>query len=211
MTISRYPIKQSQFQGFDHGAQEDKLCWKGILYSQIEIDTTTKQTLHLFTTHLQAQYVYFQKDAKLNNKDLENGTYQLQTKITQICQIRDFIETIYREKSIIKNDKKNIVALCGDLNIDARGDEIPSEYLIKFHPYFEKYRERLEKNKNGPISFSEYDYIMDIFSGDGVDKVINLSLESYGEHKVTNGDIVYDENGNKMPAETFLSCKEDQM
>ena len=211
LTISRYPISDIQFYSFNHAANDDYLAYKGVLYSQIEIDPLTEQKLHLFNTHLQAQYVSLKKDAKITDKDLEKGQYTLQARITQACDIRDFIEIIYKEKFITKNDNKNIVALCGDFNMDAKGDEIPSDYLIKFNPDFEKYREELEKNKNGPISFSEYDYIMDIISGGGADKIINLSFESYGEHQVTMGEIVTDKNGNKVGAENFLTWEGSRM
>ena len=100
LTISRYPIKESQFHGFDHADGICKFAWKGILYTQIEIDDMTKQTLHLFNTHLQAQYVYLKKDEKISHKHLERAKYSLQARITQTCDIRDFIERIYKEKSI---------------------------------------------------------------------------------------------------------------
>lgn len=59
--------------------------------------------------------------------------------------------------------------------------------------------------------FSEYDYIMDILSGGGADKIIDLGFESYGKYPTTMGEIIYDEKGNKTPADTLLTHKKDQM
>ena len=52
---------------------------------------------------------------------------------------------------------------------------------------------------------------MEIISGNRTDKVIDLALEGFGKRPVTFGETLNGDQGIKMPCETFLTLKEDQM
>ncbi|EGR34302.1 hypothetical protein IMG5_017300 [Ichthyophthirius multifiliis] len=54
LTISRYPIIQTEYKPFKYGVLSDNLSQKGVLYNKIQIGNTY---MHLFNTHLQASYI----------------------------------------------------------------------------------------------------------------------------------------------------------
>ena len=54
LTISRFPILESEFKSFGSGCFSDAIATKGVLYTQIQI---RDEILHLINTHTQATYV----------------------------------------------------------------------------------------------------------------------------------------------------------
>lgn len=54
LTLSRFPIIQSEFRSYSNGVFSDSISDKGVLYTQIMIGS---QIIHLFNTHMQASYI----------------------------------------------------------------------------------------------------------------------------------------------------------
>ena len=106
----------------------DSLSWKGILYTEIKPKNSTK-TLHVISTHLQAQYNVYTDNLKDKNK-LEKSKIGYQTRLSQASELREFIEKLYVEKGIIEGDLNNIVIVVGDLNIDSRtSPKLPKSFI----------------------------------------------------------------------------------
>ena len=53
ITLSRFPVLESEFVSFERGAFSDKLADKGVLHTSLEIDG---KILHVYNTHLNASY-----------------------------------------------------------------------------------------------------------------------------------------------------------
>lgn len=54
LTMSRFPILESEFQPYTYGVFSDSVSNKGVLYTKILIKD---MVLHLFNTHMQASYI----------------------------------------------------------------------------------------------------------------------------------------------------------
>jgi endonuclease/exonuclease/phosphatase family metal-dependent hydrolase len=99
--LSRYPITLHKTFLYKNAVQSDKLSYKGVIYTKIEIKKDFH--LNLFSTHLQASY----KD------DLPLFDPSVKARLDQLAELVEFI----RAQNI--NDSESIV-VAGDLNINSR-------------------------------------------------------------------------------------------
>ena len=79
LTLSRFPIVESEFKLFKVGAFTDSKLAKGVLYTKIQVRNSF---IHVFNTHLQATYLH--DDTRRMKTSVENREAQLML-------IRDFI------------------------------------------------------------------------------------------------------------------------
>jgi endonuclease/exonuclease/phosphatase family metal-dependent hydrolase len=104
LILSRFPIISYSFCPYRYGVISDSLAQKGVLYAKILIKDCY---FHLFTTHLQASYLY-------------SGEYHFkvscETRMAQISQI-SFIMSEILKSEYHKRDK---ILLVGDFNVDAQ-------------------------------------------------------------------------------------------
>lgn len=105
LILSRFPIVESDSFTFSRGIDADQLACKGALYCKIQLKP--KVFLHVFTTHLQADY-----EKNLHQKSNGNTPNQLM-RFDQLKMLMRFI----RSKTL--NDTHQIIVL-GDFNINSR-------------------------------------------------------------------------------------------
>jgi sphingomyelin phosphodiesterase len=79
VTISRFPILESEFRPYTIGVFSDSISNKGVLYTKIMIKD---QYLHLFNTHMNASYF---------TTNLDEVQASIDTREEQIELLRDFI------------------------------------------------------------------------------------------------------------------------
>lgn len=56
LTLSRFPIVESEFFPYEYGVVSDALSYKGVLYVKVVI--AGKHVAHIFNTHTQASYFH---------------------------------------------------------------------------------------------------------------------------------------------------------
>lgn len=105
LILSRFPIVESDSFTYARGIDADQLSCKGALYAKIQLKP--KVFIHLFTTHLQADY-----EKNLHSKSEGNKANQLM-RMDQLKMLMRFV----RSKTL--NDTHQIVLL-GDFNINSR-------------------------------------------------------------------------------------------
>lgn len=98
--LSRFPITEHNFQGFQNGVVPDLFSLKGILYCKIEIHG---EPLHLFTTHLQASYPTTSQSEFQNYRQVRRHQMQM---------MKEFIRA--------NSHDKELILLLGDMNVDAK-------------------------------------------------------------------------------------------
>jgi len=111
LTVSRYPIIDTQFIGFEHSASVDQSVWKGGLYTEILIDERNERKVHVFNTHLQAQYNPFDESSKMSEKRLKKCIKSTNVRISQICDLRKLIDHVINEKGIEDGNINNPLVL----------------------------------------------------------------------------------------------------
>ena len=108
ITLSRFPILDSEFVPFKYGIFSDSTASKGVLYTKILVKD---QYLLLFNTHLQASYI---------SVDIHEIEAALGTREQQIVHIRDFINVKVDQFNQAHPNKQPLVMLVGDLNVNSR-------------------------------------------------------------------------------------------
>lgn len=120
LTLSKYPIVDSDFYHYKHSSQVDALSWKGVLYTKILVQDkpNAKSYLHLFNTHLQATYT----GASYKKKNHSSYTARLNQSLELSNFIHKKMESVAAEEkkradSGSEGPVKHSFMLCGDLNI----------------------------------------------------------------------------------------------
>lgn len=132
LTISKYPILETEFIPFKKHSGVDALAYKGVLYSKIEVEDG--KIIHVFNTHLQAHYSGRQYTPKSDGL--------LRARLSQIIQIREIIDNFCKKywenlKENCESTKQSVI-LCGDMNIRRVGEfhplatlnEVSGEYQL---------------------------------------------------------------------------------
>lgn len=99
--LSRYPIIETEFQGFYNGLGPDLFSFKGVLYTKLNVQG---ETIHVFSAHTQASY--HTDDPRLFN-------YYRMVRRSQFRMMRDFIERKTQES-------QDLILVMGDMNVDGR-------------------------------------------------------------------------------------------
>jgi endonuclease/exonuclease/phosphatase family metal-dependent hydrolase len=128
LTMSRFPIIESEFRAFNYSVLSDSLANKGILYTKIKIG---ESYLTLFNTHLQASYFgsgHFHWDISVK------------TRLDHIQELCDYLRQVIYERG---DDNLGRVLLVGDFNVDAHN------YEKKKKVYYKNYFKLVKKlNQN---------------------------------------------------------------
>ena len=212
LTLSRYPILKSKFYTFKNGCDIDKVSAKGVLYTKINF---LGCTLHLFNTHLQANYGYNWSEPRTKKSFL--------CRAAQLIEVREFIkETLVGEEY----SKSHISMIVGDLNIDSNknGKIKPTTYMNTFPNEFlliptldiEEDKsmdndplEALEKPLDNFLSINnEYDMMLHLLTEGGKHEITDYLQDRFiakkWDHIATYGDYIV-RGGQKIPLETAFT------
>ena len=124
LILSRFPIVNTQFRPFGFGTFPDSLAKKGVLYTEIVI---SGHTVHLFTTHTQANYV---------TSDPEE--HRLYRSVTR--QHIELLAQFMSEKLRVPG----MILLAGDLNVDALEHQKDSAVMNEGMDEYQILRKTLE-------------------------------------------------------------------
>ena len=191
--MSRFPIVAKDEMIFTKYMADCSLSSKGAIYAKISIDG---HYLHLFNTHLQANYYntfYVYKEC------INNRTYQVQ----------QLIKFIAEKTEKMRHD--DIILVVGDFNISSRKfnslmmDQFKSRALVD--PAFRIFLEP------GFDHIYEYENLLKILGNKGMFKVKDLKQEISDEEggPPTFGGVKLYEDGTKGPVETALAGEADLM
>ena len=173
ISLSKFPILASDTIVYPPGVNSDRLAAKGAVYIHTRKDLGDEDYVdfHVFNTHLQASYDFHESNVK--NEAIRK---------TQLEDLKNFIN------SKVSNlpSEKNIVLLCGDLNVNGRksveiGDQHSDGYLD----------------------------MMERLSIDGY-RMTDLLFERTKEHGITVGDGI-EIDGKLTPRETKLTNSNDYL
>lgn len=194
--LSRFPILKQAEMSFSRYAYSDAMSNKGALYARIKIGNST---LHLFNTHLQANYLH---------SDFTTYSYSINYRIChQVIELINFIDEQTMDMS--QNDK---IMIWGDFNISSlpfsQSTRNSLKELAKRYP---KYSDLLEDDYD---SLGEYKILLKLLSKEGRFTVQNLKSgdeENTLSDPITFGDFVVNQDGTKSPAEVALTHESDSM
>lgn len=182
LTLSKYPIADTSFLPFDHGSGVDRLAFKGILYSRLEIDPGS--FLNLFNVHLQSHY---------HAADFAN----IVSRLKQIHQLKKHVElclktfTKIERRAQLSLEFNEPVYLIGDFNVCANRNRFSKQSVAAF-----KTRKRtafdlfLDGQPDEEPLFKEYSFLLHTLKqpfsfAKESNKVRDLLKERYGHHPVT--------------------------
>ena len=111
--LSRYEILEKDEVIYTQGKGVDRLCSKGSLYIKIKPFNTH---LHIFTTHLQAEYF---------TEDFKTFIQYREVKKSQLIEFKNFVNN----KTQLSNDP---IFIAGDFNVDGR--ENNEKFKLKSRP-----------------------------------------------------------------------------
>ncbi|CAI2170394.1 411_t:CDS:2 [Funneliformis geosporum] len=190
--LSRFPIIESNTMIYPSGVYSDRFSNKGALYAKIEL--SPKDVIHLFMTHTQASYI---SAPPLTEKSVI-------TRQEQLFHFRKFID-----KCTLNDHLEEPIILVGDLNVNSRprpnspdinGDTAEYLNMIKILS-----GEGIEANQiDKSASLDER-----LYNNSKIVKIIDTLKERYGNHPITFGDVILDDNGTIIPRETVLTGKDD--
>ncbi|CAI2370288.1 unnamed protein product [Moneuplotes crassus] len=195
--VSRFPIIKTAEMTYSRYAYSDSMSQKGALYARIKIG---KSTLHLFNTHLQANYLH---------SDYTTYSYSIDYRDHhQLQELSDFID-----EQLADADDNCKIMIVGDFNISSRPfSEATIEGLRELSKTYPEYKKMLDEDYD---QLGEYKHLMNMLSKDGKYTVINLKkgLDQEGEtlDVVTFGDYIQNEDGSRSPAEVALTHRSDSM
>lgn len=183
LTLSRYPILNTEFRPYPQGIGPDFIVLKGVLYTKIKVN---RGVMHVFSTHTQASY--------------STEVKYLLSHVEQLICFRKFLEEMLTKNQYKMDD---MVLLVGDFNVDPR-DNIPhdTQTLKKLCPDLLRY-----SNLTSKETFSEYEMLQSILSDDLQDDLEELYYSQHGEHPITFGDYYIDENEKMQPVEKVLTLE----
>ena len=149
--------------------------------------------INIFTTHLQASYVYETPEEHYPN---------YHSRLEQIVMLHRFISSKLR----LFNESRTLSILCGDMNVDALGSDYPFDFLnnLLVPP--------ITPLKDLPLpSLNEYAMLVSIFNRENSDvELFNPCLQATGTFPITYGDVILHEDGVKeLPFEEYLTHKID--
>ncbi|KAJ1660056.1 hypothetical protein IWQ61_000950 [Dispira simplex] len=199
LTISRFPIMETDSATYPRGKYSDWMAAKGVLYTKIEL--LNRSHLHLFTTHTQASY------EQVVLVDCPTATIRR----TQFQILHDFVTHKTRDTPA---DEPIIIQ--GDLNVDSRvHDKIPSN--TKDPRSSEEYKIMMAILQGESVTLANSHSLPTLSpaSSPGENHVNRRSpaihfrdilYDTLGYHPVTFGDIVLDHSGVPKPRDCVLSA-----
>lgn len=181
LTLSKNEIVSSKFYGFKKGTGPDALAYKGVLFSEI---CTKRSRIHLFNTHLQANY---------HDQDHKNISNRFQ----QFNELRDIVDRVLLDKQIlgpgIKVMEDDMILIMGDLNVCQNKGVFKKKdyhYTMLKNEDLRKFADTIDEHH-----FSEYEYMMEVLSKDSEGnrkyKVIDHIYERFGHRPATNLDSIH--------------------
>jgi endonuclease/exonuclease/phosphatase family metal-dependent hydrolase len=102
MTLSKYPIVDSEFSQIIHGFYDEGLAFKGVLYTKIKLGSNH---LYLFNTHASSSNFKMKKEEFASSYNVRS---------MQMGQCAEFID-----KKTIDAKEDDLIVLCGDFNVDS--------------------------------------------------------------------------------------------
>lgn len=188
LTISRHKILKTEFLPFHHGSGVDRLAFKGVMYSRMEMDG---KIVNLFNVHLQAHY---------HHEDHDN----IESRLNQISELRRYIETILTKYTDIDQgpDSDAVfsepIYVIGDFNVCANKHLFRREGYLRRNTTNDHFYTFIEESQPEDPQFSEYDYLiymlrMPFDCLEAPNSVRDLLKERYGYHPVTFVESIHSE------------------
>ncbi len=164
LILSRFPIVESEFKPFKNTVLQCSVVWKGILYAKIKIKDSNLLILNL---HLQATYFSTNSD---------QWDLLIETRLSQIEELKKFISHIISEKNITPNDQ---IILLGDFNIDAHCFKhkinltFDRKILNEYNILLEKLNELFITNDLIKNKFNSYPFTYGVTGEENLNKLDN--------------------------------------
>lgn len=198
LTLSKFPIVESEFFGFTAGCEIDKIAQKGVLFTKVLLsEGLCNRHLFLFNTHLQSSYdKYYSPKTKLS----------FLVRFAQVIEMKEFISRCCKKYGF--SAKNDFVMLCGDLNIDYYGQHLD---LSVYQKAFSKELGFLDQLPEG-AKLNEHELAVRYLGASDDGFTVKDLLDSANSHphpKYTYADAEPDLEGKFVPCETVLTCKED--
>lgn len=198
LTLSKFPILDSEFTKYGYYSTLDRFCQKGVIYTKILVKNSV---LHLFNTHVQASYSF-----GMTKKSVPSYL----TRFYQIIELRKIVRATLLERGY---KEKDLVLICGDLNIDSNGSKVMFDYYLKSFKELMPHLEKSELARKEEVS--EYDLLLYALKNDGENEIVDLLKESASQNSsikklVTYADFdICEETGKKLPKETKFTWNSD--
>lgn len=181
LTLSRHQITVTDFIPFDSGSGVDRLAYKGIMYSRLNMGKGN--FLNLFNVHLQAHY---------HHEDKNNISSRLNQIAEMRCAIDIFLKKYTSLYSCLEEQGKfnEPIYLIGDFNVCANKHLFPKDGYLRKNTSNLHFLDFIEDTTPDDHQFSEYDYLLYMlkkpFQGSsGPNEVTDMLRERYGHHPVT--------------------------
>lgn len=197
LIVSRFPIVEQEFRNFKYGVYSDSIAQKGVQFAKIKIQD---EYLLVFNTHLNASYI---------SESMDEVMASVNTRLIQLETIRDFVNLKIDLHAHQHPDKKPLVILAGDLNVNSNKIMIIERLKEKFVRQ-QRVLTPVEEHKL-QLAESEYETMMKIFSNMGREVISDCITENMHNNLIKNtfGDVV-DIDGEEVARETILTEKGEQ-
>ncbi|KAJ1967863.1 hypothetical protein IWQ62_001587 [Dispira parvispora] len=199
LTISRFPIMETDSVTYPRGKYSDWMAAKGALYTKIEL--SNRSHLHLFTTHTQASY----EQVVL----VDCPTAMIRR--TQFQILHDFVvrktrDTPVDEPIIIQGDLNVNARVDGKISSNAKDSRSSEEYdimmgILRGEP-------TTSANSRSPLTLSPTPPSRENHASNRPPAIHfrDILYDTLGYHPVTFGDIVLDHSGVPKPRDCVLSA-----
>ena len=191
MIVSKFKIEHAEQQFWPRGIKQDGQCLKGGIYCQVRLPNGA--LMHLINLHLQATYGF------------DPATVQRDTicvRQHQFGVLKQWIIDIFGRFSITSRD---MFILCGDFNTEAFLMNPETKKWIQ-SVEFEDETENPEDLERVRQSEHLYSFLLNYMRyNNRTFELDNVYHRHHAEFPVTFGDSKLDENGHKVPVETYLT------
>lgn len=189
LTMSRHKIVATDFIPFANGSGVDRLAYKGVMYSRIEM--APGKYLNLFNVHLQAHYHSLDKD-------------NITSRLNQILELRKTIELCLRtytklfEKIDGHETFEEPIYVIGDFNVCANKHMFSYEGYLRRNTTNDNFFDFIDQSHPEDPNFSEYEYLMYMLRKnfdhtDEPNKVVDFLFDKYGYHPITYIEDIHSE------------------
>ena len=193
MIVSKNPIIYSEYFHWDKAIFQDGNVQKGGLYCQIEL--SPGNILHVVDIHIQAIYFFH---------SLEQNVDCMFMRHRQLMQLKEWIFGLFEKFGIVDGD---MFLLCGDFNCEAEKDDLISRTFFQElakSPMVKSLKP--ESIKQLVSSKNMFDYLNNFMNVENpYFNVLDLVFEDFKRHPISFGEILYDEEGNKVPGDAILT------
>jgi hypothetical protein len=192
MTLSKYPIVESEYGTVMQGWSDDGLAYRGALYTKIKLGD---KFLYLFNTHVQSSSFDMSKEAFASTFNI---------RYMQLGQCAEFIA-----KKTIDAREEDLIILCGDFNVDSADVSLKKvtyqDKIFKDQAPSGKFQEVWDKLAD------EHGFLVESLTRGGKFEIIDHLRENNGgdSNPVTYGDITGDGDDWK-PRDKALTGKKNE-